>query len=584
MYNSRDFKAIRWPWMECTPFLSGWLLLFILAHTDYPHANESERTQPPSPINEASLEDWKQKKNEGWACYNLGRAYHLGTHGVKQDPAKAVSFYEIGAKANYAKAQSNLGYCYATGFGVEKNAQKAAQWYRLAAAQGDRFAQMNHASHLVKEAFKTENQDMLLEAMDWYLKAHYQDETLTGAAYGIGLIYSKLEPTDPQNTNLAKRWFGLAAADEHPDAQFAMGYIEEGLGNGKEAYNWYKLAKAKGSHSALFNLGRCYENGFGIAQNIKLAEENYRMAALGGHPESQYALGLLIYNDSSSEVDFREVFMWWNLAKKNGLSSADEALRKLESSRLISSEGMAAARDAAANFTPKRFQPKQIPSFNRDVALSSAERQTHAEAGFFVSRDGWLITSPKALSIDQQTRKLETGYGIKIITEAGTFPITDSIYIHPDENIAALKISGEFHPLPLLDNDGPVKETSMFAISLDSPKNDHFSPRTLKGEVEKATNSLGEPVYTLNTAEIPNSMSNFLLFNTLGHVTGFASTVEKRGAKKLDAVKSSEIYKFIKSSIPEIKLETNKTEGQPSEVALIDRARQATAMVVVYRK
>ena len=587
MPYSRENKTTRRPLKQSAGLLTGWLSLFCLLSPSALQANDpSTKIQPTKTApKETTLAEWLKKKNEGWAAYNLGRAYHLGTHGVKKNEIKAAEFYQIGAEANYAKAQANLGYCYETGFGVDRDTQEAAKWYRTAAVQGNRFAQMNHASKLLGAALKTKDEDRMIEARKWYLKAHYQDESLTQAAYGIGVVYSQLQSKTPENTKLAKRWFGLAAAGEHPDAQFALGYIEEASGNGKAAFNWYKLAKAGGSRPALFNVARGYENGFGVAQSSKLAKEHYRLAAISGHPESQYALGLLIYNEAKSEVEFREAYMWWSLARKNGLPRAVEALQKLEASRLLSAEGIVTARNAAANFTPEPFHAEPVTrSFNEDVVVGR-DLEASAAAGFFVSRNGWLITSTKALNLDQQTHELEPSYEIKIITEAGMFSVSDSIYVNKDESIAALKVTGDFHPLPLSDSDEIAEGAAMFAVSLDSPSGDNFVPQILKGTVNDAGKGRrNKPIFTVNTTEIPASLSNFMVFNALGQATGFVFSPEHSSMTELAAVKINDIKNFLRDNIPDIDLEEGEAHRKPSEVALMDRARQGIAMVVVYRK
>jgi hypothetical protein len=211
--------------------------------------------------------------------------------------------------------------------------------------------------------------------------------------------------------------------------------------------------------------------------------------------------------------------------------------------------------------------------------------EASAAAGFFVSRDGWLITSANALSLDRQTQELEPGYVIKIVTEAGIFSVTDSIHLNKDESIAAVKVAGDFHPLPLSDSDEITEEAAMFAVSLDSPSGGNFVPQILKGTVNHAGKGRrNEPIFTVNTTEIANSLSNFMLFNPLGQATGFAFSPEHPGATELTAVKINVIKNFLTNNITNIALEESQAPREPSEVALIDHARQSTAMVVVYRK
>ena len=587
MAHSRENKLTRRRFQQYAVLLRGWVLSLCLlppvgSLADAPPTKTDPRE---TTVQESNLAVWMSNKNEGWAAYNLGRAYHTGSHGIKKNAAKAFEYYQVGAEAGYAMAQANFGYCHETGFGTDRNLNDAIKWYRASAEQGNRFGQLNYAGKLLENALRLKNENKMLEARDWYLKAHYQDETLIEAAYGIGVTYIQLPTKTRENTRLAKRWFALAAAGNHTDAQFALGYLDEVAGNNKSAFNWYSISMAGGSFPAIFNLARCYEYGIGVAQSSELARKHYRLAAMSGHPESQYSIGLLVYNAANSELDLGEACMWWSLARKNGVPEATEALRKLEGSRLLSHEGITTAKNAAAKFTPKAPPAKHSPTpFNIEIAVST-EPDSSAASGFFVTRDGWLITSAEALSLDHQTLKLKPGYEIKVITEAGRFLVSDSIVVNKNRSIAALKVTGDFHPLPLGDSDNIREEAPMFAVSLDSPSQDNFKPQILKGTVGSTTKGRrNEPLFSINTSEIPASFSNLMVFDALGQATGFVFAPTHPSGTELIATKINAIENFLKDNIPSIKLETKKPLGEPSEIAMMDMARQGTAVVVVYRK
>src|SRR5665647_434751 len=55
---------------------------------------------------------------EGW--YRMGEKYWDGL-GVPQDCAEAAKWWRKAAEQNYSKAQYDLGLCYYTGEGIEKN-------------------------------------------------------------------------------------------------------------------------------------------------------------------------------------------------------------------------------------------------------------------------------------------------------------------------------------------------------------------------------------------------------------------------------------------------------------------------------
>ena len=591
MAHSRENKLTRRRFQQYVVLLRGWVLsLCLLPPVGSLAGTPPTKTDPrETAVQESNLTVWMSNKNEGWAAYNLGRVYHTGSHGKKQNAAKAFEYYKVGAEAGYAMAQANLGYCHETGFGTDRNLNDAIKWYRASAEQGNRFGQLNYAGKILENALSLKNENKMLEARDWYLKAHLQDETLTEAAYGIGLTYIQLPTKTRENTSLAKRWFALAAAGNHTYAQFSLGYLDEVAGNNKSAFNWYSNSMEGGSFPARFNIARCYEYGIGVAQSSELARKHYRKAAMSGHPESQYSIGLLLYNTADSELELGEACMWWSLAKKNGVPEATEALRKLEGSRLLSHEGITTAKNAAAKFTAEAPPVNHAPTpFNIEIAVST-ESNSSAASGFFVTRDGWLITSTKVLNLDPQTHKLKPGHEIKVITEAGSFLLTDPIIVKLDSGIdsgiAALKVTGDFHPLPLGDSDSIREEAPIFAVSLDSPSQVNFKPHFLKGNVASTTKGQRKkPLFSINTSEITGSLSNLMVFNALGQATGFVFKPTHPSGTELVATKINSIENFLKVNIPGIKLETKKPLKEPSENAIEDIARQGTAVVVVYRK
>ena len=68
--------------------------------------------------------------NDAMIQYNLGFLYQK-----KHDYEKAIEWYEKAAAQGNALAQSNLGYMYDKGLGIEQNYAKAKEWYEKAASQ-----------------------------------------------------------------------------------------------------------------------------------------------------------------------------------------------------------------------------------------------------------------------------------------------------------------------------------------------------------------------------------------------------------------------------------------------------------------
>jgi uncharacterized protein len=60
---------------------------------------------------------------------------------VPQNYEEAAKWYRLAAEQEVPPAQCNLGLCYETGRGVEKNLREAVRWFCRAARAGDKTAQ-----------------------------------------------------------------------------------------------------------------------------------------------------------------------------------------------------------------------------------------------------------------------------------------------------------------------------------------------------------------------------------------------------------------------------------------------------------
>ena len=83
---------------------------------------------------------------------NLGFAYYNG-EGVEQDYAEAVEWWRLAAEQGDAVAQYNLGYAYRNGEGVEQDFVEAVKWWQMAAEQGDEIAKQL-AEECVRKEYK----------------------------------------------------------------------------------------------------------------------------------------------------------------------------------------------------------------------------------------------------------------------------------------------------------------------------------------------------------------------------------------------------------------------------------------------
>jgi TPR repeat protein len=135
------------------------------------------------------------------AISELGKMYFVGL-AVKKSYKKALFFFKMAIRNGCSNAQFWLGYMYLKGYGVEKNNAAALKYFRLAAHQGQIRAQCY-----------------------------------------LGDILIRKTPDDSQNIKEALSWYGKAAMQEDPVAQYKLARVLTYTKNKKEAAAWYSLEK-----------------------------------------------------------------------------------------------------------------------------------------------------------------------------------------------------------------------------------------------------------------------------------------------------------------------------------------------------
>jgi TPR repeat protein len=130
---------------------------------------------------------------------------------AKNDKVRATKPYldlmMKAAQAGYAKAQTNIGYAYASGEGMTRDPKEAVRWFRLAAAQGDPVAMDDLGyAHLNGDGVTRSTR----EAIRWYTQA--AERGYGPAQVSLSDIYAR----DPKEANvpLAIAWRRIAMLSE----------------------------------------------------------------------------------------------------------------------------------------------------------------------------------------------------------------------------------------------------------------------------------------------------------------------------------------------------------------------------------
>jgi hypothetical protein len=85
---------------------------------------------------------------------------------------------------------------------------------------------------------------------------------------------------------------------------------------------YFRLAAERGDAQAQVNLGVCFENGEGLAQDLSKAVRYYRLAAEQGLGAAQYDLGRCFEHGEGVAQDLVEAMRYYRLAAEQGDAAA----------------------------------------------------------------------------------------------------------------------------------------------------------------------------------------------------------------------------------------------------------------------
>lgn len=181
--------------------------------------------------------------------YNLmGNCYQM----IKEYE-KAYAEYEKAYIMGVVEAAFNLGNCYYNGWGVKRDYGKALEYY-------------NETEQKLKEKF---------------------DEKIIKGDYA--LCYYKVGEYEK-----AVEWFKKAeSVGELTDGSHICAYgacYFEYYNNYEVAIEYFNKAAEVGNGSAMYNLGYCYENGYGVVIDLQKAKEYYQIALEKGNSGAKAAL------------------------------------------------------------------------------------------------------------------------------------------------------------------------------------------------------------------------------------------------------------------------------------------------------
>lgn len=98
--------------------------------------------------------------------------------------------------------------------------------------------------------------------------------------------------------------------------------LADETGPDDEKFEHYKVAADLGHPKAQFEIGECYQWGFGTKRNLKNAFENYNLAANQDCTKAQFAVGYAYENELGVSRDLKKAFYNYKLAADKELPDA----------------------------------------------------------------------------------------------------------------------------------------------------------------------------------------------------------------------------------------------------------------------
>ena len=258
------------------------------------------------------------KSNYAKAQYTLGLGYQSGVH-MESNMDKALKWWRKSANNEYAPAQYELGWCYFNNKGVKRDTLKAIEWWQRAANNGSADAQYELGCCYAEGCGVELDRD---KAIELWRKAARQGH-INAEAYVLYL------DNEGYNTYAAS-WYLEAASQGHADAQYELGCCyAEGKGVAQdyaEAVVWWHKAAEHCVAMAQSELGYCYAEGKGVEQDYTVAASWWSFAAENGIAEAQYELGCCYAEGRGGEQDCAQAAYWWSEAAEQGMPQAQYEL------------------------------------------------------------------------------------------------------------------------------------------------------------------------------------------------------------------------------------------------------------------
>jgi localization factor PodJL len=178
------------------------------------------------------------------------------------------------------------------------------------------------------------------------------------AQYEMGVRFAEGRAGSPRDAKTAAEWFGKAASQGMPLAQYRLGsFYEKGIGverNTERARVLYQQAAEAGNARAMHNLGVLSVEGNDGKPDYANAALWFRKAAEYGVRDSQFNLAILYARGLGVDQSLVQSYLWFSVAAGQG--DADAAKKRDDVGARLDTHDMATAKALVESFKAKELK------------------------------------------------------------------------------------------------------------------------------------------------------------------------------------------------------------------------------------
>jgi S1-C subfamily serine protease len=322
--------------------------------------------------------------------------------------------------------------------------------------------------------------------------------------------------------------------------------------------------------------------GKGVPKSTSEAVKWYKQAAEMGNPVSKFNLGVFYLKGEGVPLDYIEAYKWFNLAAADGYEKASE-LRDSLPSRMTREQIAEAQRRASEPLAGKRSGSQSSGGRNSVASDPSLVTAKASGSGFFITEDGYLLSNAHVV---------EGAARLVVKTKLGAFPAV-LVRVDAINDIAVLKASGAFRPLPITPSRTVKLGDSVITVGFPNPALQGVEPKLTDGKISSLAGVQDDARHFQISVAVQPGNSGGALVNSVGNAVGIVTArlsdkaaLETSGALPQNvnyAIKGSYVLSFLEA-IPEIASKLKEPwlarERRFEDVA--KESQDAAALVLVY--